>query len=210
MARERRRRFREDLLEWADEDLREFPWREPDRSFYEVFVAEFFLTQTPADNVAELYPRFLRRFPDLDALESASLSEIADSIEPIGFHNMRASALEAIADEYDELPRDPEGLQQLPRVGPYVANATVCFADSERVPILDRNVRRVYERVFGDEFSNVDSEEEFAESLLPESAPEARTYNMALLDFGATVCRKVEPDCESCFASRYCTYFATM
>lgn len=46
--------FREGLLEWADENLREFPWRDPNASLYEVFVAEFFLTQTPAENVARV------------------------------------------------------------------------------------------------------------------------------------------------------------
>jgi A/G-specific adenine glycosylase len=33
-----------------------------------VFVAEFFLTQTPADNVATVYPGFIERFPTLDAI----------------------------------------------------------------------------------------------------------------------------------------------
>lgn len=56
--------FREQLSAWAETNLRQFAWREPGRTFYEVFVAEFFLTQTPAENVAEVYPEFLDSFPD--------------------------------------------------------------------------------------------------------------------------------------------------
>jgi len=51
-------RFRELLLDWGVGNTREYPWRETSRSLYEVFVAEFFLTQTPADNVASVYPQF--------------------------------------------------------------------------------------------------------------------------------------------------------
>lgn len=205
---EKEHRFREGLLEWGEENIRDFPWREKNRTFYEVFIAEFFLTQTPADNVAGLYPEFLNRFPDLNAIEAARTSELAESIEPLGFHNMRAAALSEIASSYDDLPRTSDGLKELPRVGTYVANATVCFAGYERVPILDRNVRRVYGRVFREEFQETTNEEEFALSILPSNSNTARTYNMALLDFGAIVCRKTEPDCESCFSRRYCTYYA--
>ena len=208
MAQPTRRRFREGLLAWADENLREFAWREPDRSFYEVFVAEFFLTQTPATNVAETYPRFLRRFPELQTVRNATRAEVADAIEPLGFQNMRARALRDVAADYDELPREREALEQLPRVGPYVANATVCFAEAEPVPILDRNVRRVYQRVFGDSFpETADAEREFALSMLPSDRERARTYNLALLDFGAVLCQKRTPRCNSCFAREYCRYY---
>lgn len=208
VTRKTRDQFQEDLLTWAEANLREFPWRESDRSFYEVFVAEFFLTQTPADNVAETYPRFLRRFPNLDALREASSEEVADTIEPLGFHNMRTSALTKIAAEFEEIPRDVESLQQLPRVGPYIANATVCFATNRRVPILDRNVRRVYERVFGDQFpSAVGDEADFATEMLPDDPIQARTYNLALLDFGALTCQKRTPLCETCPANSYCVYY---
>jgi A/G-specific adenine glycosylase len=58
MLSEAERRFRRNLLEWEQENRREYTWRESNRTLYEVFVAEFFLTQTPADNVATVYPTF--------------------------------------------------------------------------------------------------------------------------------------------------------
>nr|WP_305794448.1 hypothetical protein [Halomarina rubra] len=194
-------------MTWAKGEIREYPWRAPDASLYEVFVAEFFLTQTPADNVADVYPEFLDEFDSLATIDESHEDELVAAIEPLGFHNMRAEALKRIATNHDELPTEPERLRSLPRVGPYVANATLCFALKRRIPIVDRNVVRVYERVFGDAFPQSDSAREaFAEEMLPATGEEARTYNLALLDFGALVCHKRSPDCPVCFASGYCEY----
>ena len=84
--------FRSDLLAWATQNLREYPWRESDRSLYEVFVAEFMLTQTPADNVDRVYPTFLQQFPDIESLDEADLQEIETAIESDGFPRMLSQA----------------------------------------------------------------------------------------------------------------------
>jgi len=208
MSHSREEQFRSALLGWAEGNLRDFAWRDTDRSLYEVFVAEFFLTQTPAGNVAEIYPEFLERFPDLRAINAATEEEIVAVIEPLGFYNMRSEALKSIAAERSELPEDVEELTELPRVGQYVANATLCFSRGHRLPILDRNVERVYSRVFGADWPESTSEQfDFAERLLPTDDP--RTYNLALLDFGAAICQP-DPLCEQCFANDYCKYYETL
>lgn len=199
-----RERFQADLLRWGQDHTRSFPWREQGRSLYEVFVAEFFLTQTPADNVAAVYPRFLDRFPSLDAVREATEAELVKIIRPLGFYNMRASALKQIADNHETLPDTASELCELPRVGEYVANATICFTHDTPLPVLDRNVDRVYGRVFGEEWPETRTERlEFAAELVPNTA---RDYNFALLDFGAVVCRP-DPNCSACFATDYCTYY---
>ena len=204
MSSEAERQFRADLLEWGEDNRREYPWRESDRALYEVFVAEFFLTQTPADNVAAVYPRFLERFPTLAEIAEASEDELAEAIEPLGFQNMRAEALKQIASTHDCLPTEQETLMKLPRVGQYVANATLCFARGDRLPVLDRNVERVYSRVFRNTWPETEADQmAFTQRLVPD---EARAYNLALLDFGALVCQP-DPLCKQCFASEYCIYF---
>jgi A/G-specific adenine glycosylase len=158
MGHSREEQFRSALLEWAEGNLRDFAWRDTDRSLYEVFVAEFFLTQTPAENVAGVYPKFLEQFPDLQTINRATKEEIVAVIEPLGFYNMRAGALKTIAAERSELPEKVDELTELPRVGHYVANATLCFSRGEPLPILDRNVERVYSRVFATEWPEGESE----------------------------------------------------
>jgi A/G-specific adenine glycosylase len=204
MLSEAEQQFRADLLEWGKENRREYPWREPGRTLYEVFLAEFFLTQTPAENVAAVYPRFLERYPTLDEIAETSEDELVKAIELLGFQNMRAEALKRIASTHDRLPTDPESLMRLPRVGQYVANATLCFARGDRLPVFDRNVERVYIRVFRDTWPETEADQiAFTRRLVPD---EARAYNLALLDFGALVCQP-NPLCEQCFANEYCIYF---
>lgn len=197
--------FRDGLLEWADQNLREFPWRDPDVSLYEVFIAEFFLTQTPAENVAQVYPRFLSKYPSLEAIRRSDVDSLVEIIKPLGFYNMRSEALSDIAASHDTLPTDVERLQELPRVGDYVANATICFALDRQVPILDRNVERVYTRVFGQDWPGSRTAQiEFATRVLPDT--QARKFNLALLDFGAAICTP-DPECSECFATDFCEFY---
>jgi A/G-specific adenine glycosylase len=201
-------RFREDLLGWAEDNLRDFPWRDPEASLYEVFVAEFFLTQTPAMNVAVVYHDFLERYPSLESIRETDRDDLEEFIEPLGFYRMRADALSEIASRMNALPDQERELRGLPRVGPYVANATLCFALERPRPIVDRNVVRAYGRIFGSEFPDKESaRREFAVAMLPSDGKTARTYNLALLDFGALLCKSGDPRCEICFASDYCDYY---
>lgn len=201
-------RFREDLLAWAEDNLRDFPWRDLDASLYEVFVAEFFLTQTPAQNVAAVYSDFLERYPSLKSINESDRDDLEEIIEPLGFYRMRAEALLDIASPMDTLPDQESELRDLPRVGPYVANATLCFALERPQPIVDRNVVRAYDRIFGSAFPDRESDRrEFATAMLPSDGKTARTYNLALLDFGALICTSGDPQCKICFASEYCDYY---
>src|SRR5437899_12420225 len=56
--------FTRKLLAWYRRAARDLPWRRT-RDPYRVLVSEFMLQQTQVSRVAEFYPRFLERFPDL-------------------------------------------------------------------------------------------------------------------------------------------------
>jgi len=206
--------FVEELIEWGETNYREFPWREIDRSPYEVLIAEMLLRRTGAEAVKPVYREFIDRYPDLNALNSADRDEITDWLQPLGLHNERAKALRDISSQiiFSGIP-DTEGeLLELPHVGPYVANATLCFGYGERRPIVDANVARIYSRVFDIDIMDEQLHEDdylwdFAGSLLPEDG--FRGYNLALLDFGAAVCTSQSPSCESCFANGMCEHHLT-
>jgi A/G-specific adenine glycosylase len=111
---------------------------------------------------------------------------------------------------FSGIPDTEEALLDLPHVGPYVANATLCFGYDQRSPIVDANVARLYSRVFDldardDQLHEDDYLWDFAESLLPTES--CRSYNLTLLDFGAEVCTAQSPDCESCPLNELCEYY---
>lgn len=203
------KRFRERLLEWSEDNERSFPWRESDASVYEVFMSEMFLRRTRSDVVESFIPEFLERYPDIGSLREADVEVLADVIRPMGLQNKRARGLVQLADELegDSIPTGLEKLLELPQVGPYVANATLCFALDEQRPIVDRNVDRIYHRLFGQDWEELGETERwrFADEMLPEG--EARRFNLALLDFGAAICAAPEPNCEDCFANDHCDYY---
>src|SRR6266699_5109020 len=87
--------FTRKLLAWFDRHGRDLPWRRT-RDPYRVLVSEFMLQQTQVSRVAEYYPRFLERFPDLDSLARARPRAVREAWDGLGDY-ARASNLHALA-----------------------------------------------------------------------------------------------------------------
>src|SRR5207253_1423081 len=153
-------------LAWWARAARDLPWRRT-RDPYRVLVSEFMLQQTQVSRVAEYYPRFIERFPDLATLANAKPRAVREAWDGLGYY-ARASNLHALAksvvgrgvvergvaeknvagEGVATLPDDPEELIKLPGVGRYTAGAVACFAYERPVPAVDTNVARVIARVF--------------------------------------------------------------
>src|SRR5437762_12683692 len=143
--------FTRKLLAWWARAARDLPWRKT-RAPYRVLVSEFMLQQTQVSRVAEYYPRFLERFPDLETLARARPRAVREAWDGLGYY-ARASNLHALArvvskDQDGTLPDNPEELIKLPGVGRYTAGAVATFAYEKPVPAVDTNVSRVITRVF--------------------------------------------------------------
>jgi len=122
-----------------------------------VLVSEFMLQQTQVSRVAEYYPRFLERFPDLDTLARAPARAVREAWDGLGYYarvrNLHALAKQVAGkgvagDGVPTLPDDPAELIKLPGIGPYTAGAVASFAYERPVPAVDTNVARVIRRVF--------------------------------------------------------------
>lgn len=202
-------RFQEDLIDWSEGNLREFPWRGEDVTPFQVLIAEILLSATLAKKVADIYPRFTDEYPDPMTLAEADVEEMAHLLEPLGLHNRRAQALVKLGGilREGEIPQEASELRKLPWLDYYGANALLCFGFGERRPIVDTNVTRVFNRAFGTDFEG--SEDmiawTFAEEVLPEQ--DYGRFNLALLDFGAAVCTASNPKCEMCPISYFCDYY---
>jgi len=199
--------FRSELLIWASDNLRPFPWRETTDP-YEVLIAEILLQKTAAEKVEPIYVEFLSRYPSPAELAEADRDELADIIYSLGFQNQRSKALISIGQALrgSGVPDDAERLLELPYVGRYAANATLCFAFGEPRPIVDANVVRVYNRIFDTDFNYRDEAAwQFAAEVLPEA--DAQEFNLAILDFAAEICAPKTPNCEECFFTDRCSYY---
>jgi A/G-specific adenine glycosylase len=184
------------VLDWYAGQARDLPWRRT-RDPYAILVAEVMLQQTQVDRVIPKWHAWLRQFPTISQLASATRADAIRAWQGLGY-NMRAVRLHAIAcqvvaDFGGQLPSDLEALQRLNGVGRYTAGAVACFAFEQPVAMVDTNVRRVLGRVFGVLPGQVEA---VADQVVPPNA--AYPWNQALMDLGATLCRSTNPLCLAC------------
>ena len=207
---ENRAAFQSALTEWFARHGRDLPWRHT-RDPYAVLVSEFMLQQTQVVTVLDYYRRWLERFPTVVALADAPQEEVLRVWEGLGYYararNLHRAA-QLIRDEYGgEFPRELEKIAALPGVGRYTAGAVASFAFDVSAPIVDANIARVLSRITHlripiDTAPGQRALWASAELLLP--AENARLYNSALMELGATVCRARAPQCLLCPVLSFC------
>ena len=190
------------LLIWYKKAARDLPWRET-RNPYAVLVSEFMLQQTQVSRVLEFYPRFLKRFPTIQALARARPKAVMEQWDGLGYYararNLHRLAREVTRRHDGTLPERPEDLRTLPGVGPYTAGAVACFAYEQPVAAVDTNVKRVLGRVFRkkDIWG-------LAGAIMPRYGKRAWKFNQALMELGALVCVARKPKCPVCPVRREC------
>ena len=205
MTRARTPSFAERLLNWWDRHGRQdLPWQHP-RTPYRVWVSEIMLQQTQVTTVIPYFERWMKSFPDIDALASASLDEVLAHWSGLGYYararNLHKAAVLCAQRHGGELPLEPAGLEALPGIGRSTANAIISQAADEPAAVLDGNVRRVLARHIAIEgWTGKASVQkrlwDEAESRLPEQR--GADYTQAIMDLGATVCIRSGPDCPKC------------
>jgi len=196
--------FAEALLQWYGVNARELPWRHEPRDPYLVLVSEIMLQQTQVDRVVGFFREFVKRFPNLDSLASASEAEVLAAWSGLGYYR-RARMLHLLAREVvasgGGLPPSAAKLQTLPGIGPYTASAVASLAYGEKTPVLDGNAMRVGARVLAmtTDPRSVEGRRRLEKWILSlmEDSPADR-INEALMELGATVCSPSAPACDSC------------
>ena len=197
------------LLEWADTQHRDLPWRQT-RDPWAILVSEVMSQQTQIERVVPKWKEFLARFPTPDALASVPLGEVIALWVGLGY-NRRARLLHACAvqlvDHHDgALPDQLDGLLALPGIGPYTARAVLAFAYEHDVGVVDTNVGRVLARLGGSSLSDAQAQA-LADDLVPEG--QGWQWNQTILDFGASVCTKRNPTCSGCPLRSNCRWQAS-
>ena len=203
-----KRKFRERLLKWYAQHGRDLPWRKTAVP-YEILVSEIMLQQTQVDRVLPKYQEWLAKYPTMEDLAEAPLSDVKKTWYPLGY-NIRPVRLHSIARESvvrygGTLPRDPERLLAFKGIGRYTAGAIRAFAFREDAPILDTNVMRVLHRVFvgkGDAKRQKTALWGLSEAMIPRG--KGYDFNQALMDFGAMVCTARDPYCLLCPMNGFC------
>ena len=110
------------------------------------------LQQTGVKTVGPYFEKFVARWPDVDALGSASLDDVLRMWAGLGYYsrarNLHACAVAVLRDHGGVFPDTEEGLRALPGIGPYTAAAIAAIAFGRRTMPVDGNIERVVSRLF--------------------------------------------------------------
>lgn len=194
----------EAALIWYSRHHRDLPWRRTTDP-YCILVSEVMLQQTQVERVRQYYEKFIKQFPTLQKLAQASLDDVLKAWEGLGYYararNLHRAAQIVLRNHGGKIPNQRKELLKLPGIGRYTVGALLSIAFGQDEPVVDANVRRVLCRLFAIREDPRRSQTEkkldkLARALLPRG--QARFFNQALMDLGATICALREPRCPIC------------
>lgn len=174
------------------------------------------LQQTQVATVIPYYERFMQRFPELRDLAEASEDEVLAHWSGLGYYararNLHRCAQIAVQEHQGRLPEDIDTLVEMPGIGRSTAGAILSLALGQCQPILDGNVKRVLARHRAiDGWPGKSEVLKRLWLLAEEQTPmnDTASYNQAMMDLGATVCTRSQPDCIHCPLSEDCLGLAS-
>jgi len=151
LSSDRVRTFREIVYGHFDEYGRSFPWRET-HDPYAIIVSEVMLQQTQAKRVIARYGEFLTTFPNFLTLARASLREILQVWQGLGYNRralqLKQTAETVISKHHGSLPRDLESLMNFPGIGRASASAVLAFAFNKPTVFVETNIRAAFIHFF--------------------------------------------------------------
>lgn len=203
--------FADKLLAWFDRHGRHgLPWQ-TERTPYRVWVSEIMLQQTQVSTVVPYFERFMARFPEVESLARAPLDEVLAHWSGLGYYararNLHRAARRICEVHGGAFPTTLEAVQALPGVGRSTAGAILALACDQRHAILDGNVKRVLARHHGVEgWPGTPRVERALWALAEAHTPSRRVadYTQAIMDLGATLCRRSRPQCAACPVAEGC------
>jgi A/G-specific adenine glycosylase len=210
---EKEKRIRQALMDWYANNQRRMPWRET-RDPYRIWLSEVMLQQTQVQTVIPYYHRFLKRFPTIQDLARGDLQEVLKMWEGLGYYARARNfhrAAGVVTDEFNgRIPDRWESFIKLPGVGEYTASAVQSLAFGHPHAVVDGNVKRVLARLYliaepVNKPAVYKQLKALATRLMDRKRP--GTFNQAIMELGALVCKPANPECGRCPVRRDCRSF---
>lgn len=200
------------LLEWYQKHGRDLPWREKGGAHhdpYAVLVSEVMLQQTTVATVIPYFERFMKRFPTIQSLAQASIEEVYQYWQGLGYYT-RARSLHATAQIIAKQgwPQTLKDALKLKGLGPYTAASFLALAFNHPETVVDGNVIRIICRLhhLKQPVKEILPQiHELAEKITDKKNP--ADYASAIMDLGALICTPKNPQCLLCPWQKHCQSF---
>ena len=199
------------LLSWYRKNRRELPWRTKKESIcpYYVWISEIMLQQTNAKSVIDYYKKFIKKWPTVYSLSKAKLKTILFFWQGLGYYNRANNLLRSskiICNEFNgKIPNTYESLIKLPGIGEYTANAILAIAYNKKTIGIDVNINRIVSRIYNLNTTNNREINKKIFNLIPNN--NSSDFMQALMDIGATICKKKNVNCNICPLKKNCLFY---
>jgi len=178
---------------------------------YELLFAARLAAQCTDARVNTVTPVLFKRYPTLEALAGADISELEDIVHPCGFYRVKARDITAasamlIGEFNGKVPGTMEELLRLPGVGRKTANLMLGDIFKKPAVVVDTHCIRLSNRIgLVDTKDPVKIETALREMLPPEKSSD---FCHRLVLHGRAVCTARNPACSvCCIAGQCCRIF---
>ena len=160
------------------------------------------LQQTQVKTVIPYFNNFIKQVPNLKTLSKINENKVLKLWEGLGYYrrakNLHKSSKILIKKYKGKIPNNFEKLKELPGIGDYTANILLALIYNHPRIGLDGNVKRVLFRLLN--ITDLGEKNLFKTRRNNDLAE-------ALMEFGALICKPVDPKCNECKINNMCSYY---
>jgi len=198
------------ILQWYQKNKRDLPWRATNNPYF-IWLSEIILQQTQVIQGLNYYYKFIENFPTIHHLAAANEEDILKLWQGLGYYsrarNLHKAAQTIVNDFNGEFPSTYNDVLKLSGVGPYTASAITSMAYELPYPVLDGNVYRFVARLYNIDLpinqpKTYTAFQEILTEMMVNQKPS--TFNNAMMEMGAIVCKPVQPLCQNCPVLSFC------
>ena len=177
---------------------------------YRVLIRTILSQRTRDENTDQASDKLFSVYPTMVDVANAPVDKIAELVHCAGFYNVKAKRIKEVSkiliDEYDGVvPDTVNELMKLPGVGRKTANCVLVYAFEEPAIPVDTHVHRI-SNLLGlvDNTKNPEDTEEELIKIIPKE--DWLVLNDYMVQFGQTICKPNNMQCEVCPIAEYCDY----
>jgi len=205
------------LLSWYDKCKRDFPWRNhnfksKDEHAYHTWICEVMSQQTLLSVLLPKYLQFTASLPNITALAHCPEDKLRALWKGLGYYararNLQKGARYILNNLNGKFPQTQKQWQLVNGCGPYTSSVIASICYNEPIIAVDGNVIRVGSRLLNISDNSIWNPRgqkkifDFLQKHISKTHP--GNMNQALMDLGATLCKKNNPNCNACPISTYC------